>query len=119
MSRNLVFVETARQVEWAAARRPSLLSGSLVVAATPDAAHACQKAGIGYSKMEDLTALRLRRSEYNEGLGEYMAWEAWLDEWVTGLEGRAEYVARLGPDAIDALRPEPRPSGSVDYGSYR
>jgi len=44
---------------------------------------------------------------------------AWLDEWVTGLEGRADYVARLGSDATDALRPEPRPSGSVDYGSYR
>jgi glutaconate CoA-transferase, subunit A len=44
---------------------------------------------------------------------------AWLDEWVMGLEGRADYIARLGSDAIDALRPEPRPSGSVDYGGYR
>lgn len=44
---------------------------------------------------------------------------AWLDEWVHGLDGRAAYVDRLGPAAIDALRPEPRPSGSVDYGSYR
>ena len=44
---------------------------------------------------------------------------AWLDEWVLGLDGRAEYVRRLGPEAIDRLRPKPRPSGSVDYGSYR
>ncbi|MGZ6300021.1 MAG: CoA transferase subunit A, partial [Candidatus Limnocylindria bacterium] len=44
---------------------------------------------------------------------------AWLDEWVHGLDGRAAYVERLGPDAVAALRPEPRPSGSVDYGSYR
>ena len=44
---------------------------------------------------------------------------AWLDEWVLGLEGRAAYADRLGPDALAALRPEPRPSGSVDYGSYR
>ena len=44
---------------------------------------------------------------------------AWLAEWVLGLEGRAAYVARMGPEALDALRPEPRPSGSVDYGSYR
>jgi glutaconate CoA-transferase subunit A len=44
---------------------------------------------------------------------------AWLDEWVLGLDGRAAYVARLGSEALDALRPEPRPSGSVDYGSYR
>ena len=45
--------------------------------------------------------------------------DAWLDEWVRGLDGRAAYVERLGPEAVAALRPEPRPSGSVDYGSYR
>ena len=45
--------------------------------------------------------------------------EAWLDEWVRGLDGRAAYLERLGADRIDALRPDPRPSGSVDYGSYR
>jgi glutaconate CoA-transferase subunit A len=45
--------------------------------------------------------------------------QAWLDEWVIGLQGRAEYAARLGPAVIDALRPEARPSGSVDYGGYR
>jgi glutaconate CoA-transferase subunit A len=44
---------------------------------------------------------------------------AWLDEWVLGLDGRAAYADRLGPEAIAALRPDPRPSGSVDYGSYR
>lgn len=45
--------------------------------------------------------------------------EAWLDEWVRGLDGRAAYVERLGSERVAALRPEPRPSGSVDYGSYR
>ena len=45
--------------------------------------------------------------------------QAWLDEWVRGLDGRAGYVDRLGPDRVDALRPDSRPSGSVDYGSYR
>ena len=44
---------------------------------------------------------------------------AWLDEWVRGLAGRREYMDRLGSDTVEALRPEPRPSGSVDYGSYR
>jgi glutaconate CoA-transferase subunit A len=44
---------------------------------------------------------------------------AWIDEWVMGLDGRAAYVARMGAEALAALRPEPRPSGSVDYGSYR
>ena len=45
--------------------------------------------------------------------------EAWLDEWVRSLDGRAAYVARLGPEAVDRLRPDRRPSGTVDYGSYR
>jgi len=44
---------------------------------------------------------------------------AWLDEWVLGLDGRADYLRQLGPAAVDALRPGPRPSGSVDYGSYQ
>lgn len=45
--------------------------------------------------------------------------DAWLDEWVRGLDGRAAYVERLGPERVEALRPEPRPSRSVDYGSYQ
>lgn len=45
--------------------------------------------------------------------------DAWLDEWVRGLDGRAAYVERLGPERVEALRPGPRPSGSVDYGTYR
>jgi len=66
---------------------------------------------------------------YDRDNGFYRDWDAigrdparasaWLDEWVHGLAGRADYVRRLGPAAVDALRPEPRPSGSVDYGSYR
>jgi len=44
---------------------------------------------------------------------------AWLDEWVIGLDGRAAYVDRFGSAAMEALRPEPRPSGTVDYGRYR
>ena len=69
------------------------------------------------------------QGHYDRDNGFYRDWEAisrdparlaaWLDEWVIGLDGRAQYMARLGPDAIAALRPEPRPSGSVDYGSYR
>lgn len=44
--------------------------------------------------------------------------EAWLDEWVRGLDGRAAYTDRLGPGVIEALRPGARPSGIVDYGNY-
>jgi glutaconate CoA-transferase subunit A len=44
---------------------------------------------------------------------------AWLGEWVHGLDGRAAYVEKLGASRLEALRPEPAPSGSVDYGAYR
>lgn len=44
---------------------------------------------------------------------------AWLDEWVYGLSGRAEYVERMGEKRMLGLRPSPAPSGSVNYGEYR
>ncbi|MGZ6273882.1 MAG: CoA transferase subunit A, partial [Candidatus Limnocylindrales bacterium] len=45
---------------------------------------------------------------------------AWLDEWVYGVGGRAEYVEKLGPERLAGLRPSgSAPSGSVDYGEYR
>jgi len=44
---------------------------------------------------------------------------AWLDEWVYGVSGRAEYVEKLGTDRVASLRPSgAAPSGSVDYGIY-
>jgi glutaconate CoA-transferase subunit A len=46
--------------------------------------------------------------------------EAWLDQWVRGLGGRAEYMERLGPEARDRIRPSgPAPAGPIDYGEYR
>ncbi len=46
--------------------------------------------------------------------------QAWLDEWVYGLPGRAEYVEKLGAERISGLRPSgTAPSGSVDYGVYK
>jgi glutaconate CoA-transferase subunit A len=45
--------------------------------------------------------------------------QAWLREWVHDLDGRASYVEKLGAERVAALRPDPAPSGSVDYGSYR
>ena len=44
--------------------------------------------------------------------------EAWLAEWVHATPDRAAYLERLGEDRLAALRPAPRPSGSVDYGTY-
>ena len=46
--------------------------------------------------------------------------QAWLDEWVRGVSGRAEYIEKLGAERVASLRPSgAAPSGSVDYGAYR
>jgi glutaconate CoA-transferase subunit A len=45
---------------------------------------------------------------------------AWLDGWVHGLAGRAEYVERLGDGVRTRIRPTgPALAGAVDYGEYR
>jgi glutaconate CoA-transferase subunit A len=44
--------------------------------------------------------------------------QAWLREWVYDLDGRTDYVAKLGADRIASLKPGSAPSGSVDYGRY-
>jgi glutaconate CoA-transferase subunit A len=44
--------------------------------------------------------------------------EAWLDEWVYGLQTHGEYVEKFGAAHWDRLRPAPAPSGEVDYGRY-
>ena len=46
------------------------------------------------------------------------ALQGWLREWVLDLDGRAEYVAKLGAERVASLKPGSAPSGSVDYGSY-
>ena len=46
--------------------------------------------------------------------------QAWLRNWVYGLDGRAAYVEKLGAERVASLRPSgPAPSASVDYGQYR
>jgi glutaconate CoA-transferase subunit A len=45
--------------------------------------------------------------------------QAWLDEWVYGVTGRAEYVEKLGAERLASLKPSgSAPSGSVEYGIY-
>jgi len=42
---------------------------------------------------------------------------AWLEEWVYGVGGRSEYLARLGGRRLSRLKvSHPLPSGEVDYG---
>ena len=47
------------------------------------------------------------------------ATQTWLDEWVRGVSGRAEYVEKLGSERVASLKPGSAPSGSVEYGDYR
>ncbi len=44
--------------------------------------------------------------------------KAYLDEWVYGLPGRAEYWEKLGEETHRRLAVAPRPAAPVDYGSY-
>ena len=70
------------------------------------------------------------QGHYDRDNAYYVAWDeisrdaerlaAWLDEWVYGLPGRAEYMELLGADARARLAPtEPAPAGPIDYGAYR
>ncbi len=48
---------------------------------------------------------------------EHDSLKSWLDEWVFGVSGRAEYVEKMG--GFERLKPSPALSGEVDYGEYR
>ncbi len=46
--------------------------------------------------------------------------QQWLNEWVYGVAGRAEYVEKLGAERLAGLEPSGRAlSGEVDYGVYK
>jgi glutaconate CoA-transferase, subunit A len=60
----------------------------------------------------------------------YVEWDAiardpqrladWLETWVHGSSGRAEYMERLGPTVRDRIRPTGTAvAGAIDYGEYR
>ena len=44
--------------------------------------------------------------------------KAYLDEWVFGVEDRADYWEKLGPETHARLQVSTRPSAVVDYGQY-
>jgi glutaconate CoA-transferase subunit A len=46
------------------------------------------------------------------------ALDAWLEEWVFGLESHAEYVDKLGPERWGELAPGEAWSEPVNYGRY-
>jgi hypothetical protein len=42
--------------------------------------------------------------------------ERYLQDWVHGVKGRAEYRSKLGAEPVAKLAADERPSGSVNYG---
>jgi glutaconate CoA-transferase subunit A len=46
------------------------------------------------------------------------ATRAWLDEWVYGVQSRAEYVTRMGAETWDRLKPGDAWGAPVNYGRY-
>ena len=58
----------------------------------------------------------------------YLSWDqisespeavrAWLDEWVYGVQDRAEYWQKLGVETHERLRVTPNMSSPVNYGAY-
>jgi len=45
--------------------------------------------------------------------------EAWLEEWVYGVQDRADYVEKMGVDVWDRLAPGEAMAKPVNYGRYR
>ena len=79
--------------------------------------------------VEELVDEHVIRADPNRDNRFYLEWDAisrdaatlqaWLDEWVHGVGGRAEYLEKLGAETLARLRPSgSAPSGSVDYGEY-
>jgi glutaconate CoA-transferase subunit A len=56
--------------------------------------------------------------KWDEISREQASTEAWLDEWVYGVKDRAEYLRKLGDDALARLAPGPAPTDPIDYGAY-
>jgi glutaconate CoA-transferase subunit A len=50
---------------------------------------------------------------------DHVATQAWLDEWVYGVENRATYVRKLGAGTLARLEPGRAPAPPVDYGESR
>lgn len=46
------------------------------------------------------------------------ATQAWLEEWVLGVQDRAEYVEKMGQETWERLAPGEALAGPVDYGEY-
>jgi glutaconate CoA-transferase subunit A len=48
-----------------------------------------------------------------------VSFQRYLEEWIYGVEDRAEYVKKLGRETIRRLTPLERWSEAINYGAYR
>ena len=55
--------------------------------------------------------------KWDEITKEHESTMAWMQEWVYGMEDRAAYLKKLGPEKRKALAPKPLMSVPVNYGS--
>jgi len=92
----------------------TLIPGFLVdaVVEEPWAAHPSYVQGY-YDRDNDFYLEWDRISRSEEDL------RAWLDEWVYGVSGRREYMARFGAERILKLRVNSQYSVPINLGSYR
>jgi glutaconate CoA-transferase subunit A len=57
-------------------------------------------------------------AEYHTRSSTLAGTRAWLDEWVLGVPDHGAYLAKLGPDRLEGLRPRTRRlAAPVDFGS--
>ncbi len=66
---------------------------------------------------------------YDRDNGFYVEWDGiarseegmrrYLEDWVDGVSGRAEYMEKMGRERQEKLRPEPLATPPVNYGLYR
>lgn len=57
-------------------------------------------------------------TEYHQASRQPAGFQAWLQEWITGLPGHAAYLEKLGQARLNALKPgQPALAAPVDYGT--
>jgi glutaconate CoA-transferase subunit A len=89
----------------------TLIPGMIVdaVVIEPMAAHPSYALGY-YDRDNEFYVEWAKISKDRAGLEKYLA------EWVYGISGRKEYTEKLGPDYVNRLKADNRPSGPVNYG---
>jgi glutaconate CoA-transferase subunit A len=92
----------------------TLIPGMIVDAVVPEPYGAHPSYVQGYYDRDNAFYLH-----WDEISGDAKATEAWMDEWVYGVEDRKGYVEKMGAEFWKGLAPGEAWSGAVNYGGYR